>query len=230
MTPRSRGRCHRCFNPPRNHEPCPSRGCWQGRRTRQLGGRPAGLETGETADLEVCGTENPPTTSGCATMNSFAQLADGDGTLFLLRWRGRQEGPYSGTVVEAKLAAHEIGLQHEIYYEGKWVTLRDYGKDRRARCRKGSPGGAGAEKNCGRGKTGPGAGRSKPRRRTRRGAEKKRPPGRGFVTPGECGPGTGATVTRDPETPPGRDDFDAGISWSFHFRTVMPGGLDHGQR
>jgi hypothetical protein len=59
-------------------------------------------------------------------MNSFAQLADGDGTLFLLRWRGRQEGPYSGTVVEAKLAAHEIGLQHEIYYEGKWVTLRDY--------------------------------------------------------------------------------------------------------
>jgi len=31
---------------------------------RQIGGRPAGLETRETADWEVCGTKNPPTTSG----------------------------------------------------------------------------------------------------------------------------------------------------------------------
>jgi len=31
---------------------------------RQLGGRSAGWETRDTADLEVCGTNNPPTTSG----------------------------------------------------------------------------------------------------------------------------------------------------------------------
>ena len=31
---------------------------------RTFGGRPAGLETRDTADLEVCGTKNPPTTSG----------------------------------------------------------------------------------------------------------------------------------------------------------------------
>jgi thiamine biosynthesis lipoprotein len=35
-------------------------------RARPLGGRPAGLETRETADLEVCGTNDPPTASGCA--------------------------------------------------------------------------------------------------------------------------------------------------------------------
>jgi transcription-repair coupling factor (superfamily II helicase) len=34
-------------------------------RARALGGRPAGWETRETADWEVCGTKNPPTTSGC---------------------------------------------------------------------------------------------------------------------------------------------------------------------
>ena len=59
-------------------------------------------------------------------MNNFSKLSDGDGTIFLLRWRGRQEGPYTGPVIEAKLAANEIGLLHEIYYEGKWITLRDY--------------------------------------------------------------------------------------------------------
>jgi hypothetical protein len=59
-------------------------------------------------------------------MNKFSKLSDGDGTIFLLRWRGRQEGPYTGPVIEAKLAANEIGLLHEIYYEGRWITLRDY--------------------------------------------------------------------------------------------------------
>ena len=33
-------------------------------RTRPFDGRPAGWETRETADLEVCGTKNPPTNSG----------------------------------------------------------------------------------------------------------------------------------------------------------------------
>jgi hypothetical protein len=48
------------------------------------------------------------------TMNNFAQLSDSRAT-FLVRWRGRQEGPYLASVIEAKLAANEIGLQHEIF-------------------------------------------------------------------------------------------------------------------
>ena len=63
-------------------------------------------------------------------MNNFAELSDGDSTKFLVRWRGRQEGPYHATVIEAKLAANEIGLLHEIFYEGKWVTIRDYTTER----------------------------------------------------------------------------------------------------
>jgi len=59
-------------------------------------------------------------------MSNFAQLSEGDGTIFLVRWRGRQEGPYAGPVIEAKLASNEIGLLHEIYYEGKWITIREY--------------------------------------------------------------------------------------------------------
>jgi len=35
------------------------------KRAGQLGGRPAGLETRDTADLEVCGTKKRPTTLGC---------------------------------------------------------------------------------------------------------------------------------------------------------------------
>ena len=59
------------------------------------------------------------------TMNNFAQLSDSRAT-FLVRWRGRQEGPYLASVIEAKLAANEIGLQHEIFYDGKWVAIQDY--------------------------------------------------------------------------------------------------------
>jgi hypothetical protein len=45
---------------PMNHEVVGKVG-----RARQIGGRPAGWETRDTADLEVCGTKNPPTSSGC---------------------------------------------------------------------------------------------------------------------------------------------------------------------
>ena len=58
--------------------------------------------------------------------------ADGEGALFLVRWRGRQEGPYLASVIESKLAANEIGLLHEIFYDGKWVTIRDYTTEREA--------------------------------------------------------------------------------------------------
>jgi len=66
-------------------------------------------------------------------MNSLANLSDdGASARFLMRWRGRQEGPYPVSVIEAKLAANEIGLLHEILYRDKWVTLRDYIAEREA--------------------------------------------------------------------------------------------------
>jgi hypothetical protein len=39
---------------------------------REIGGQPADLEIGDTADLEVCGTNNPPTTSGCTVSQASA--------------------------------------------------------------------------------------------------------------------------------------------------------------
>jgi hypothetical protein len=65
-------------------------------------------------------------------MNNFAELSDGDNAQFLVRWRGRQEGPYRASVIETKLAANEIGLLHEIFYKGKWVAIRDYITEREA--------------------------------------------------------------------------------------------------
>ena len=65
-------------------------------------------------------------------MNSFSELSGQAGATFLVRWRGRQEGPYSPSAIEAKLAAHEIGLLHEIFCNGKWVTIRDYIAEREA--------------------------------------------------------------------------------------------------
>lgn len=64
-------------------------------------------------------------------MSSFRELTKvdsvrGQEASFLLRWRGKQEGPYPASMVEAKLAANEIGLLHEILYESKWITLRDF--------------------------------------------------------------------------------------------------------
>jgi hypothetical protein len=65
-------------------------------------------------------------------MNNFAELSDGDNAKFLVRWRGMQAGPYLASVIETKLAANEIGLLHEIFYDGKWVTIRDYIAEREA--------------------------------------------------------------------------------------------------
>lgn len=57
---------------------------------------------------------------------SQASLSDDSSATFLLRWRGRQEGPYTAAVIEAKLAANEIGLLHEIFHNDRWITIRDY--------------------------------------------------------------------------------------------------------
>ncbi len=66
------------------------------------------------------------------TPNPHASFADDSNGTFLIRWRGRQEGPYTAAIIEAKLAANQIGLLHEISYDGQWVTLRDYLADREA--------------------------------------------------------------------------------------------------
>ena len=45
---------------------------------------------------------------------------------YLIRWRGRQEGPFELGVIRAKLNAKQIGLLHEISRDGQWITLREF--------------------------------------------------------------------------------------------------------
>ncbi|HEX9046905.1 MAG TPA: hypothetical protein VF988_07745 [Verrucomicrobiae bacterium] len=59
-------------------------------------------------------------------------LSDDPNVQFYLRWRGRQEGPYTGAVIAEKLAANQIGLLHEISHNGQWVSLRDFLAQREA--------------------------------------------------------------------------------------------------
>jgi hypothetical protein len=59
-------------------------------------------------------------------MSNFSELSGGEKATFLVRWRGRQEGPFSASTIETKLATNEIGLLHEIFNDGKWITIRDY--------------------------------------------------------------------------------------------------------
>ena len=42
---------------------------------------------------------------------------------YVLRWKGRQTEPHSLGEIQAKLRDHEIGLLHEIYHGGTWMTL-----------------------------------------------------------------------------------------------------------
>ena len=63
---------------------------------------------------------------------SQVALSDDSNATFLIRWRGRQEGPYTAAVIEAKLAANQIGLLHEISHNGQWVTLREFFAEREA--------------------------------------------------------------------------------------------------
>lgn len=43
-----------------------------------------------------------------------------------LRWKGIESGPFTHEDLQSKLAGNEIGLLHEVLYEGKWLILRDY--------------------------------------------------------------------------------------------------------
>jgi hypothetical protein len=42
---------------------------------------------------------------------------------YLLRWKGRQFGPYSLAAIEQKLEDHEIGMLHEVLVGNRWTTL-----------------------------------------------------------------------------------------------------------
>jgi hypothetical protein len=57
---------------------------------------------------------------------SQTDSSDGESAQFIVRWRGKQEGPFSAEIIDAKLEANKIGLLHEIYFNGEWVTIRDY--------------------------------------------------------------------------------------------------------
>lgn len=57
---------------------------------------------------------------------SKVAFTGGQSATFLVRWHGRQEGPYSTGLIEDKLSANEIGLLHEILHNGEWMTIRDY--------------------------------------------------------------------------------------------------------
>ena len=59
-------------------------------------------------------------------MNNPNPTPNSNSAPVLIRWRGRQEGPYSPAIIEQKLAANEIGLLHEVFHNSQWVTLRDY--------------------------------------------------------------------------------------------------------
>jgi len=42
---------------------------------------------------------------------------------FTLRWRGRETGPFPLSEINRQLDEHEIGMGHEIFFRGDWITL-----------------------------------------------------------------------------------------------------------
>lgn len=50
----------------------------------------------------------------------------------MIRWRGREEGPYSISDIEERLGSSRIGLLHEILTEKRWMTLRDFQREQEA--------------------------------------------------------------------------------------------------
>ena len=45
---------------------------------------------------------------------------------YLLRWRGREAGPFSVTEINRQLDEHEIGTGHEIFYQDSWITVEEF--------------------------------------------------------------------------------------------------------
>jgi TM2 domain-containing membrane protein YozV len=49
-----------------------------------------------------------------------------DSQEYLLRWRGRQSGPYPVSEINRMLDDHEIGMGHEILYQDEWITVEQF--------------------------------------------------------------------------------------------------------
>ena len=76
----------------------------------------------------------PPTTS--------PPVANGAGSSepeFLIRWKGRQQGPFTRALIERKLAAGELGMLHELLKDGAWIRLRDFLDEQEPPSASGSP-------------------------------------------------------------------------------------------
>ena len=44
----------------------------------------------------------------------------------LLRWKGRQNGPFALDEIRSQLKGSEIGLMHEVQVEGQWMTIEKF--------------------------------------------------------------------------------------------------------
>lgn len=44
----------------------------------------------------------------------------------LLRWKGRQSGPFAPDEIHTKLKSSEIGLMHEVEVDGQWMTVEKF--------------------------------------------------------------------------------------------------------
>jgi len=63
---------------------------------------------------------------------SQVALSDDSNATFLIRWRGRQEGPYTAAVIRSETRCKSNWLLHEISHNGQWVTLREFFAEREA--------------------------------------------------------------------------------------------------
>ena len=62
----------------------------------------------------------------------MSNVRDDSNQTFLIRWRGKQDGPYTAAVIEGKLATNQISFLHEISHNGRWITLRTFLAERNA--------------------------------------------------------------------------------------------------
>ena len=44
----------------------------------------------------------------------------------LLRWKGRQSGPFAPEEIRARLKSSEIGLMHEVQMDGQWMSVEKF--------------------------------------------------------------------------------------------------------
>ena len=47
---------------------------------------------------------------------------------YTIRWRGKNEGPYSAEKIADMLKARQIGLTHQVNIDNEWVTVLEFQK------------------------------------------------------------------------------------------------------